>query len=163
MGMDLSYYSKNKIEKVLSKPIEKFLTEEGFYSDDKYMNKEYDDCYCDIGRSNCIDENICGWEKLEDFNANTIYTTFGNCFDKKVKFYNKYVLIILLKKIEAKMIRCGLDNEERFEVYRSYGRNHEFFKHMEEEYIFPFFINIVNCLKWLNELEDNDEIILIVI
>lgn len=58
MGMDLNYYSKKRIEKVFNEPIKKFLTDDGFYNDNKYGNKEYDSCYCYIGRSNCIDAEI---------------------------------------------------------------------------------------------------------
>ena len=163
MGMDLSYYSKKRIEKVFDKSIEKFLTDDGFYNDNVYTNKEYSYCYCDIGRSNCIDEEICGYEMWSDFNSNTIYTNNGNCFDKNVNFYNKVLLIDLLEKIKNKMIEYGLNDEEKFEVYRSYGNDHELFKHIENDYIFPFYSNVVNCLNWLNDLDIDDEIILIAI
>jgi hypothetical protein len=163
MGMDLSYYSKKRIEKVFNEPIEKFLTDDGFYNDNKYNNKKYDDCYCYIGRSNCIDDEICGYEMWSDFNSNTIYTNCGDCFDKKVNSYNKTVLINLLEKIKNKMVEYGLDNEEKFEIYRSYGNDHLLFKHIKNDYIFPFYNNVIDCLDWLNKLDVDDEIILIAI
>lgn len=149
MGMDLYFYSKNRIEKVSGEPIENFLTNEGFYKSSNKQIKFYDVCDCYIGRSNCIDEDICGSEMWDDFNENTLYTN-GDCFDKKVKFYDKSILETLFEKIKSKMIEYRLNNDDEL-------------THLDHNYIFPYYSNVVNCLNWLNELEKNDKIILIAI
>lgn len=139
MGIDLFFYSKNKIEKELKISIDKFLTEDIFY--DNIFNIYELNHYVHIGRAYCIDENF--YDYLNDsIPSNTLYTMDSDSFNKKVKFYEVIYFIELLNKIKLKMDSDDLD---------------------KDEYFFPDCSNLIKCLNWLQNLDENDKIILIAV
>ena len=164
MSAALYFYSKNKIEQHTKKDVSLFLTWEGYYGEGRESDfANHDNYSCEIGADYTIIDFAIS-NNIVDFDENILYTS-SSCFDNeiKVKFYDKITIEKLLQKLKTKMLKLNLDSEIKYRIYREHGIYHKLFSHLEDDFCYPYYNNLILCLDWLKSLKEDDKIILIAV
>ena len=153
MSVDLSLYSKQRLESFYKKPIKEILTEDVYFNDERCGVRfiEYKNSNCYLGVHKCIDDRLISLEIYWKIITNTISLGNCDCFDKEVKTFTPESLIKEFEKLKGIMMELTLNVESVEKIYRNY---------FEAQFVFPYYSNLIASIEWLKELKSDDEIIL---